>query len=149
MDNTIDKALSWDDEITTESEFELLPAGDYDFYVDSIEKGRFSGSEKMSPCPQANLTIIVKKTDGKEAKVFDTLYLNTKAEWRLSQFFVAIGQKKKGEPFVMNWRQVPGAHGRLSLSVNEYTDKNGNKRQNNRVDRYLAPEQKSFTAGQF
>lgn len=149
MDNTIDKALSWDDEISLESEFELLPAGEYNFYVDSIEKGHFGGSEKMSPCPQANLTIIVKKADGKEAKIFDTLYLNTKAEWRLSQFFIAIGQKKKGEPLAMNWRRVPGAHGRLSLSVNEYTDKNGNKKQNNRVDRYLPPEQKSFTAGQF
>ena len=31
MDNTIDKALSWDDEINLESEFELLPAGDYDW----------------------------------------------------------------------------------------------------------------------
>ena len=149
MDNTIDKALSWDDEISLESEFELLPAGEYDFYVDSIEKGHFGGSEKMSPCPQASLTIIVKKADGKETKIFDTLYLNTKAEWKLSQFFIAIGQKKKGEPFRMNGAKVPGAHGRLSLVINEYKDKNGNLKKNNRVEKYLVPEKKEFTAGQF
>ena len=149
MDNTMDKALSWDDEINVENEYELLPAGEYYFVVESLGKGHFGGSEKMSSCPQADLTIIVKKADGKEAKVFDTLYLNTKAEWKLSQFFIAIGQKKKGEPFTMNWAKVPGSQGRLSLIISEYKDKNGNLKKNNRVEKYLVPEKKEFTAGQF
>lgn len=149
-DNTIDRALDWNDTITKEAEFELLPEGEYNFTVESFERGRFDGSEKMSPCPMANLTLLVSDpASGKTGKVFDSLYLNSKAEWRLSQFFTSIGQKKKGEPLVMNWNQVPGASGRLKLTVNKYTDKNGNARENNRVSSYLAKEQKAFTPGQF
>lgn len=149
MDNAMEKALNWDDEISKESEFELLPAGEYSFTVESLERGRFDGSDKMSACPKADLTLILKTTDGKEAKAFDTLYLHSKAEWRLSQFFTAIGIKKKGEPLRMNWGQVPGSTGRLKLSVNKYKSKDGEDRENNRVERYLPYEQKAFTAGKF
>lgn len=150
MDDTmINQALDWDDEISAENEFELLPEGEYKFRIEALERGRFNGSAKMAACPQANLTIAVTKENGKEAKVFDTLYLNTKAEWKLSQFFVAIGQKKKGEPLTMNWGKVPGSTGKLKLVINEYTDKNGNARQNNKIDRYLEPENKAFTPGHF
>ena len=51
----------------------------------------------MAPCNVANLDLLIKDKDGKEHHVFDSLYLNSKAEWRLSQFFLCIGQKKKGE----------------------------------------------------
>ena len=37
----MDKALSWDDEINLESEYELLPAGEYNFVVESLGKGHF------------------------------------------------------------------------------------------------------------
>lgn len=151
MENqNLEAALDWNSEISKESEFELLPEGEYDFEVESFERGRFDGSEKMSACPQANLTLIVKDPDtGKSGKVYDTLFLHSKAEWRLSQFFSAIGQKKKGEPLRMNWNLVPGAKGRLKLIVNKYTSKNGDQRENNRVSSYLIKEQKAFVPGQF
>ena len=41
-------ALDWDSEITKDDEFELLPAGTYSFKVESLERARFAGSEKMS-----------------------------------------------------------------------------------------------------
>ena len=87
--------------------------------------------------------------DGNERKVFDSLYLNTKAEWRLSQFFLSIGQKKKGEPLRPNWNEVPGSAGKVELIVNSYTDKNGNPKRNNKVSKYLPYEPKKFTAGNF
>ena len=151
MENqNLEAALDWNSEISKESEFELLPEGEYDFEVESFERGRFDGSEKMSACPQANLTLIVKDPDtGKSGKVYDTLFLHSKAEWRLSQFFSAIGQKKKGEPLCMNWNLVPGAKGRLKLIINKYTSKNGDQRENNRVSSYLIKEQKAFVPGQF
>lgn len=139
--------LDWNSTIEKESEFELLPEGTYDFTVESMERGRFAGSEKMSACPQANLTLIVHDGD-LQGKIFDTLYLHSKAEWRLSQFFTAIGQKKKGEPLQPNWNLVPGSTGKLELTINEY-EKNGEKRKNNRVSRYIPKENKTFTPGQF
>lgn len=144
------RELDWNDTITKDDEFELLPAGTYDFTVESFERARFDGSDKMSPCPQANLTLVLRDPiSGKEGRVFDTLYLNAKAEWKLSQFFTGIGQKKKGEPLKMDWNQVPGASGRLELGVNNYTKKDGTSGQNNRVGKYLPKEQKKFVPGQF
>lgn len=141
-------ALDWDSEITKDDEYELLPAGTYSFKVESLERARFNGSEKMSACNQANLTLILTGSDGKQHKAFDSLFLHSKAEWRLSQFFTSIGQKKKGEPLKMNWNLVPGSTGKLELTVNKYKKKDGSDGENNKVGKYLPPEQKAWTPGQ-
>lgn len=146
MGNT-NGALDWDSEITKDDEYELLPEGTYSFKVESLERARFNGSEKMSACNQANLTLILTGQDGKQHKVFDTLFLHSKAEWRLSQFFTSIGQKKKGEPLKMNWNLVPGSSGKLELKINRYTKKDGSTGENNKVDKYLPAEQKAWTPG--
>lgn len=149
MAEDLGRELSFDDEISAEGEpYEPLPAGVYSFTVASMERGRFPGSEKMATCPTANIDMVVVDANGSERHVFDTLYLNSKAEWRISSFFIAIGQKKKGEPFRPNWN-FAGATGRFELSVNEYTNKNGEQRKNNRVKRYLEPEKKGYVPGKF
>ena len=148
MSNEMNEALDWNSTIEKESEFELLPEGEYDFTVIAMERGRFNGSEKMSACPVANLTLEVRDDAGNVGKVFESLYLHRKSEWRLSQFFVSIGQKKKGEPLNPNWNEVPGASGRLELAINSY-QKNGETRKNNKVSKYLPKEQKTFVPGQF
>lgn len=150
MAEDLGMALDWNSEIKQEAEFELLPEGVYDFTVELMERGHFGGSEKMAPCPSANITLILKDPiSGKGGKVFDTLYLSSKAEWRISQFFISIGQKKKGEPLKPNWNTLPGSTGRLELTVNKYKDKNGNEKENNRVGRYLPKENRAFTPGSF
>lgn len=144
------KEIGWDEEINNEGQdFEPLPAGEYEFKVASMERARFQGSEKMAACNMANLELLVTDKDGNERKVFDSLYLNTKAEWRLSQFFLCIGQKKKGEPLRPNWNEVPCSTGKVELIVNSYIDKNGNPKKNNKVSKYLPYEPKKFTAGNF
>ena len=69
--------------------------------------------------------------------VFDDLILHKRMEWKLSQFFRAIGQKKKGERVAMNWNRIVGSKGRAHIIVNKYTDKNGQERENNKVGKYL------------
>lgn len=159
MDNNINNVknaedlgtgLDWNAEISKESEFELLPAGTYDFTVEDMQRGEFPGSAKMSRCYKADLTIRVSDpATGKSGRIFDTLYLNSKAEWRLSQFFTSIGQKKHGETLRMNWNKVIGSTGKLKLSINKYTSsKTGEDRENNRVSEYLAPAvDKTWTPG--
>lgn len=139
-------ALDWDSEIQNDGQnFELLPEGTYTFRVDSLEKGSFSGSEKMAPCPKATLRFSVKNVDnGKEGTVFDHLFLNSKAEWKLSQFFKSIGMKKTGEKIHMPWNDVEGAEGKMKISIQEY---NGKK--NNQVEEYLNYEPPKFVAGKF
>lgn len=154
-------ALGWNDTITKDDEYTLLPAGTYNFEVRMFERGYFNGSEKMSACPQANLTIYVDDGQGNAGQISDSLFLHSKAEWRLSQFFASIGKKKKGEPLIMDWDHVVGAVGKLDLDVNTYTKKDGSQGKNNRVGKYLPYEgaplndgfqaagSNAFTAGAF
>ncbi len=132
------RELGWDDVIIKEEmEFEPFPPGIYEFTVQSMERGRFSGSEKMSACNMANLHLLVRDRAGRERHIYDTLYLNTKTEWKLGQFFGAIGQKEKGIPVRPDWGKVTGAGGWAELCINEYTDKSGVIRKNNKIARYL------------
>ena len=90
--------IGWDDEIENEgADFEPLPEGTYEFEVRTMQRGRFPGSDKMCACNTAELTLVIVDNDGKEHQVFESLKLNSKMEWLLSQFFLCIGQKKKGK----------------------------------------------------
>lgn len=148
-----EKELGWDDEISNEAEFVTLPAGDYDFEVVKFERSRSKGSEKI---PASNMAVLeIRITDGqKSATVFDRLVLHTKMEWKLSQFFRAIGQKKHGEPVRMNWNAVPGARGRCKVIESEYTTEKGEKRSKNEIEKYYdyiapAPAAEGWKAGTF
>ena len=43
----MERELDWNDEIEKDSDFTLLPEGDYDFTVESFERGRHPGSDKL------------------------------------------------------------------------------------------------------
>lgn len=147
MENTYqqEKSFGWDDTITQDAgEYILLPDGDYDFVVESFERARFDGSEKMPACNQAILKIKINSDLG-STTINHNLLLHTKTEWTLSAFFAAIGQKKKGEPLKMNWQLVPGSRGRCKLGHKLY-----NGSEYNEIKKFLPQEDKqSYTPGQF
>lgn len=135
-----ERELGWDDEIEKEGgDFIVLPAGKYQFRIDSFTRGRFAGSEKMPACNRAELEITVFSSEHGETTIKESLLLHSKTEWKLSEFFISIGQKRTGEKVRMNWGMVVGATGMAEIEVNKYTDKNGNNRENNRVKSFLEP----------
>ncbi len=139
MAEMIERELGWDDVISKESEFVLLPEGDYDFVVESVERGRYNGGEKLPPCNMAIVNLRVKCHDGSTTHVQNRLFLHSKCEGLLSEFFIAIGLKREGEPLKMNWGAVPGAKGRCKIGIRNWIDKDGNTRQSNEVKRFLKP----------
>lgn len=145
------RELGWDDTIQKDSnDFITLPEGDYDFTVESYDRGRHNGSEKLPPCNKAILKIRVEGSEG-EVTVTHNLFLHTITEGMLSAFFASIGQKKKGEPLRMNWGTVPGSKGRLKLSVRTY-EKDGETRKINEIKRFYPKEEGQpprFTPGSF
>ncbi|MGX6962454.1 hypothetical protein [Vagococcus xieshaowenii] len=141
MNNEQNEFLDWNSGfIAEESQFTLLPAGDYDFTVTNMERKIYSGMSDKIPngAPYAEVTIEVVGAEGKTS-VFERLYLMKKMQWKLTEFFTSIGQVPViGQPFNPNWNNVVGSKGRLQLEVNSYVSK-GENRQNNRVKKFLKP----------
>lgn len=130
-----EREYGWDDEISRDDEFVVLPEGDYDFEVTGFDRSRSKGSDSIPPSNMAVLDI--KITDGKSTvSVKDYLVLHTKMEWKLSQFFRSIGMKKQGETVRMNWSAVPGAKGRCKVIVDKYTNDKGQTRESNKIAKY-------------
>ena len=137
MGDVNNEVLDWDGVLENDgSEFVVLPEGDYIFEVTNMERGSFPGSEKMCACPKATITLKITDAEHGTVNVFDDLILHKKMEWKLSQFFRAIGMKKKGERLVMDWNKVVGGTGRVHIIVNKYTAKDGSQRENNKVAKY-------------
>lgn len=141
-----------------EPEFLVLPEGDYDFTVLKVERSRTKEKPGSPACNMAILTLQIKAPDGQTVAVTDYLVLRSSLQWKLSQFFKAIGQMPEGaKNFRMNWGAVPGAHGRCHLYVDEWQPSNGGeKRKNNKVKAYLnyhtpatppQPQQNSWGGG--
>lgn len=124
------KALGFDDEVTQENEFQILPDGDYEFTVTSYDRTQFNGSEKMCACPEVDVVITInyKDREGNAATrdMTHKLFLNSKIEGRISEFFEGIGMKEKGKPFRMAWQQTVGKTGKLKLGHREYNDQTYN-----------------------
>lgn len=144
MLNNNDMLMDWDDTIENDGqEFVILPEGDYNFTVTDFERGRFPGSAKIPACNKATLTLQVNTADG-TATIKTDLILYRSLEWRISAFFRCIGQKKHGERLVMNWNTVVGSRGRAHFKPRNYTDRDGNERQANDVDKFYDWDEKYF-----
>lgn len=149
MTQQVDRELSWDDEIEKSGgDWVLLPAGDYNFTVEKFERGRHPGSANLPPCNMAILTLKVDGGEHGETTLIHRLFLHTKTEGFLSNFFESIGQKQEGQRIKMNWNAVPGAKGRCKLEVNEFIGNDGKPKQNNQVKTFLPYEKYLEHAGQ-
>ena len=134
--------LGWDAEIENEGKaFIVAEPGDYNFTVIGFERGRFEGSAKMPPCNQAKLSIRLEMPGGEgECIVKHNLFLHSKSEWKLCEFFTAIGQRKKGQRVSMNWNAVMNASGRCKVSKRSFKSKDGKDLWTNDIDKFYAPE---------
>ena len=136
--------LDWDDEISIDGgAFVLLDEGDYDFTVTAFERGRFPGSReggKIPECKKVSLTLGVETEEG-TANIYYDLILWSTLEWKISEFFRAIGQKKHGEAFRPRWNEVVGSTGRARFKPRKYTNRNGEEKTVNDVVRFYDKEQ--------
>lgn len=155
-----EREYNWDDEIVKDSEFTLIPEGDYNYTVVAFERGRHEGSEKLPPCNKAIITLRIDLGNGSTQELKHNLFLHSRCEGLLSAFFTSIGQKRKNEPLKMNWNAVIGAKGRCKISTRTWKGKSGEDMQSNDVKKFYAPDDAShnqtspqnggvFTPGKF
>lgn len=149
------KALNWDSEVEHDgAEWTLLPEGVYPFVVQKFERAHYGGSQKpggLPPCPQAKLTIEI--GDAEQATTIEhNLFLHTRCEGMLCQFFRAIGARKHGERVVMNWANVVGATGKAKVSVRKWAKREEKQLppdkwtgESNEIKKFLDPEEAAGT----
>ena len=146
MDTNQNMIMDWNDAIVEDGqEFITLEEGDYNFVVTAFERGRFPGSAKIPACNKSTITLAVETPEGRASVKFDLILYRT-LEWRISSFFRCIGQKKHGERVTMDWTKVIGSKGRAHFKPRTYTDRDGNERQANDVDRFYDWEEQYFPA---
>ena len=129
-------ALTWNDEIENDGEgFTLLPdKSEGTFTVTTWERGH---SHNLG-CPMAKLTLRVENEHG-ATTVYDNIVLHTTCEWKLCQFFTAIGARKHGDRITMDWTKVSGARGRCRVKVDTFEGRDGKQRDSNKIDAFLDP----------
>lgn len=136
--NTQGMFLDWDDEIQEDGqEYIVLDEGDYNFEVSSMERSRSKGTGKIPACNMATLNLAVDAGNGKTATCRTNILLYKTLEWKISQFFRSIGQKKDGERVKMDWNKVVGAVGRAHFKPRKYTDNEGNEKQTNDIAYFI------------
>lgn len=146
---SVGREFNWDDEISKDNSFVELPAGDYDFTIDHYERGRSKGSDKIPPSNMAIVYFNIRTQDGQEVQIRENYILHSKLEWKLSELFMGVGLKKKGETLRMNWNAIVGLTGRAKVSLDE--DKNDPTKKYNHIEKLYPKEDtnKKFQAGDF
>lgn len=139
---TTEREFGWDDEIQNDgSPFQVLPEGDYDFRVEKFERARQSATDKMPACNKAVLTLSVFNAEAK-GTLKTNLFLHSRYEWKLCQFFKAIGQRPHGEAMRMNWNAVPGASGTCRVETRPWKDRSGKEREGNEIAEFYDPQER-------
>lgn len=142
--NNDNEFISWDGSFDAEeSQFVLLPEGKYPFQVTGMERKNYEGKSEKIPngCPYAEVSVNLFSQDGKSTTVKERLYLLKKFQWKLTQFFISIGQPVVvGQPFKPNWSTVIGSKSEAEVTVNQYTGSDGQDHKNNRIKEFLKPK---------
>lgn len=134
--------LDWNGSfIAEESSYKLLEPGIFPFKVTKMDRKIYDGQSDKIPngAPYAEISIEVTSPEGSTI-ITDRLFLMKSWQWKLTQFFSAIGQAPiVGQPFTPNWNMVLGATGKVEIEINKYISR-GEERKNNRVKEYKESE---------
>lgn len=131
-------AYEWNSKIKNDGgDFRLLDEGVYPFTVKSLERSYNNGTRNIPACPMAKLMLRV-GSGAESSDVSMKLYLDDSQEWKLCQFFLAIGMRKHGEELEMDWDNVVGKSGWVEIEHYHYTD-DGEEKTINSAGRFLDP----------
>ena len=123
------RELGWDDEIEKGADYVLLPEGEYDFTIESLE-----------------LKVKVETSEGM-CMMNESLLLYDRMQWKLAEFFLSIGAEEVNGKVKMNWNIVPRATGRAIIE--QRADRKDPNKKYNHVKKFLPKAKKEYKAGSF
>jgi hypothetical protein len=131
--------IDWDDAIENDgSEAKIIEPGIYPFRVVKLEK-TISKGQKTAGAPMAILECRIEHDEGEYIDIRDQIVLVRLLEWKLCQFFTAIGQRKKGENLTPRWNAVEGSKGHCAVFIEEYKKKDGTDGKSVKIAKYIDP----------
>lgn len=140
--------LDWDSTIDQdEQQYVVIPEGDYDFIVDSVEKS-FVGdnSEKYRGMKMAIVHLNIQVPDMGEVPMRENFILHSNFAWKIGSLLVSTGLKKKGESIQGSyWNKLPGARGRCK--VGQTASKNNPERKFNSVQTFYEAKDNRDSGG--
>ena len=150
MDNN-NTMLDFDGYIENDNDFIILDDGDYPFKVVDITKSEYAGNSTKIPQGCKMVTV---EMDIEGARVKETFFLLSSMEWKISQFYRALGMKKKGEKVQMKWGDTVGKTGTAQVYTDTYTGNDGKERKTNHIKKFYpaddaAPISPAYVAGKF
>jgi hypothetical protein len=154
-----DKGFGWDDPIDPTIEGKrnpLLPDGKAKFVVIKIERKREEygtfGTQNVAHVHMSVASLV--DLDMEPAEMEEKLCLHQDLQWKITQFFTAIGQRKHGNQgkFVPNWKLAEDeGSGECMMKSRKYIPKRGKNQGKeltvNNIDRYLDPAEESADGG--
>lgn len=129
------------------SRLSVLEAGEYQFYVGTVEEKQSKGGHDKHGQPkqiydmlEVNLHVI--GLSGAERKVKDWVLVVANEDamgFKLRHFADTCGLIDRYDAGILEARDFLGKHGIVKISIRDYTDKYGEKKKQNSVVDYLKP----------
>jgi len=143
--------FGWDDEVDPTAEGKkrnLLPEGLAQFIVTKLERKRMDYG-KFGPSNVAVLHMMVSSLvepslEPEECR--EQLCLHADLQWKITEFFTAIGQRKHGDKgkFIPDWSKVEDAEGNCEIKHAELTKKDGTKYKVNNIAKFVVESEPHF-----
>lgn len=125
---------------STGTDFEPIPAGEYDFEIEKVLIDAYAGSAKIKPCDKLTLQLRLDLPNGSSRKVWDRIYLDSTHGYsmeKLANVVLSTGAKIKENADKYGIADgLTNRVGKCEIYIREY---NGKKQ--NDVRRYITPEQ--------
>lgn len=119
----------------------LLPEGAARFIVNSLKRTRkeFGKFGTINVAELKLLAVPMGDDKSEPAEIQESLGLHADLQWKITEFFTAIGQRNHGAKgkFAPNWAKVDGAAGFCEIAHREVTSKKGTKYKVNSVKKYI------------
>jgi hypothetical protein len=139
------------------SDFVILPEGEAFFTVTKLERTRKEFG-KFGTINVAIISLMVTSADvdaDTPVEVKEQIGLHRDLEWKITQFFTALGHRKHGDTgkFVPDWSKIVNESGRCVIQHRKYakrTDAPGvQSGTSNDIKEFIAPEEENATTTRF
>ena len=142
MSDFEERTWNWDDdvnfdEIESFDDFVVLPEGRYRFKVIDVERRHYNGGAKLPPCDELYYSMEFKdpNSNGKTI-VNDHIYVLPKMLWKFKAFAGCVDEKPI-ENMGKFKDTLVGKEGDAELIVQDYENKNNEKKQRNNIKNYI------------